>query len=295
MLNVIVAYFNYSGNPLRKKNTLDFLQYLSVTEDVDFYFIEASHNDNWFIQSETAAKGLFPNMRLYLRIPVKSIIFRKENLINIAAKYLLDGPFAWLDSDITFYDKNWPRVIQDELFSSEVVHVFSMAEILDEKGLVTKTCKSIMPLAWQMDFRHIQGNVLPGHVGFGWAMHKYGWIKMCGLPVFSIVGSGDAEFAYGILGQIDRLEIEKSPAHFTQLKNWAKNANVTCGYCDMMIQHHWHGPVMNRQHLKRDEILKNTNYDPIQDLILTPEGVLEFTPRGQRLQPALIQYLQEYT
>jgi hypothetical protein len=288
MLTVIVPYFNPLNEELREKNTLEFLNYLNSNNDVDVVLVEVSTTYKPLPIYERAS---------YIRVCPKTLIWRKENLINMAVEQLPDyvDSFAWIDSDLTFLRPDWATATLDLLHSgADIVQMFSGVIMLEENSNVTTIARGIIENSLDAAMPVIN-NMLPGHPGFAWAMRKGVWKKIGKLPDKGIVGGGDTELAYALLGQLALLKGEKSIAHWEWLKKWG--LMLTC--CDLSVSwlpgaivHHWHGPEKLRGYFSRSSILIDNNYNPDVDVAYDKNGLLELTPTGLRLQGKIEGYFK---
>jgi hypothetical protein len=236
----------------------------------------------------------------------KTIIWRKENLINLAVQDLNeDDCFAWIDSDIVFSRHDWARATLELLEKVDVVQMFSQIIWLSKRreasiifnGIIAEAKGEIV----ENQFINVpedilnDPNILPGHPGFAWAMTKTFWNKIHGFYDKSIVGGADAHFAYALLDKSNLFATEKSVKDYFNYRLWCgvvKSHAAKFDFLQDAIIHNWHGSLEKRQYAPRKKILIDAQYDPVLDIEYV-DGVLELTERGMRLQPAIKEYFSK--
>ena len=84
-----------------------------------------------------------------IKLRTNSIVWSKENLINVVVNHLPDDwkYMAWVDSDIEFQNKNWVNDTINELEIYKVVQLFSHAiDMGPKKGNVTRSYRIRIPI-----------------------------------------------------------------------------------------------------------------------------------------------------
>ncbi|CAF3006613.1 unnamed protein product [Rotaria socialis] len=214
----------------------------------------------------------------HLQIKVPSVIWLKENLINIAVKRLPPSIeyVAWLDADIEFQRFDWPQLTMDQLQCYPIVQLFQLSFFLGPSGK-----KEI--LRHDYSFAYAIRNGLPTssrrssesyfHPGYAWAMRRETFDKIGGLLDFSILGSGDLHFAYALINRIDETIPAEIHSDYRRLANiWGERVarvacNGTCvGYISNSIYHHWHGSRRDRRYDERWSLLERFQFSPLNDL-----------------------------
>ncbi|CAF3876223.1 unnamed protein product, partial [Adineta steineri] len=198
----------------------------------------------------------------HIQVVAPSIMWMKENLINIAVQQLpptIDRN-AWIDADVEFEHLNWPHLTMKALDRYPIVQMFKIGyftgpsgkqEILRRDhsfGYSIRHNKPIYP-------HHSQWYA---HPGYAWAMHRDTFNAIGGLIDFCIVGSGDLHLAYALLGRVE--ETFPSGLHRDyrmQVSNWgdgvarAAGNGAFVGYVDVNLYHRWHGSRTNRNYINR--------------------------------------------
>ncbi|CAF4134973.1 unnamed protein product, partial [Rotaria magnacalcarata] len=199
----------------------------------------------------------------HLQIKVPSIIWLKENLINIAVKHLPSSMeyVAWVDADIEFERFDWPQSTIDQLQCYPIVQLFQLSFFLGPSGK-----KQILHRDYS--FAYAIRNGIPTnscrssqsyfHPGYAWAMRRETFNKIGGLLDFSILGSGDLHFAYALINRIDETIPAGIHSDYRRLANiWGERVarvagNGSCvGYISNSIYHHWHGSRRDRRYDER--------------------------------------------
>jgi hypothetical protein len=73
----------------------------------------------------------------------------------------------------------------------------------------------------------------------------------------------------------------------------AKCKRFRLGNIDGTILHEWHGRLEDRKYRERWEILSRHQFDPLKDIGLTTEGLIQLVGSGTRMQVDLSSYFLE--
>ncbi|CAF1336840.1 unnamed protein product [Adineta steineri] len=216
--------------------------------------------------------------RRHIRVSAPSIIWMKENLINVAIKSLPQNIeyIAWIDADIEFKNLDWPYRTIAELQRYPIVQLFELAYFLGPGG---KSDVLRNDYSFGYSIRHNKP-IDPkryddwyAHPGYAWAIRRSTLNSIGGFLDFCIIGSGDLHFAFALLNRMEETLRPGLHPDYRQLAMvWAKRvadvaqngANV--GYVPVNIYHHWHGERNDRHYADRWAILENHQFSPINDL-----------------------------
>jgi len=296
MLGVVVPYFNPLNDKLREKNTIEFLRYLSkFNRYVTYILIEASSTKSWLLGSnypDSPLSGMHKNVRLH----ANSIIWRKENLINLAVEELplYCDCIAWLDSDITFSHDAWPTSMMASLGTFDAVQAMEWVQLQNKDGKYGDLIPSVAREWLKGNFKPQKDHMLPGHTGMGWAMRRDLFERIGGLSEYAIVGGGDTELACSLFGRLHEIASLKSRLHFEVLKAWSAKVEEVARFngfvAGLTIRHKWHGEESKRQYYTRAQILTRNKYDPLADTYHGCSNVLELSASGKRMQRAISDY-----
>ena len=69
--------------------------------------------------------------------------------------------------------------------------------------------------------------------------------------------------------------------------------HLKLGYVHGTIVHKWHGSLENRKYKERWQIIVGHMYNPSKDIEFTEEGVIKFTPFGNRMEKDIMKYFLE--
>eukprot|EP01060_Flectonema_neradi_P030398 TRINITY_DN440_c0_g1_i1.p1 TRINITY_DN440_c0_g1~~TRINITY_DN440_c0_g1_i1.p1 ORF type:complete len:436 (+),score=54.59 TRINITY_DN440_c0_g1_i1:67-1374(+) len=287
-LHIISVVFNPSGYNSRVKLYNEYRDRLERVPGVRLYTIECL-----FDRQEPSVANRARD--IVVRAPHK--LWLKENLINIAVKRLpSDWKYmAWVDGDIEFHGTDWVRKTISALDTHPVVQMWKTAHFLgpDNRPLETSTSFGYyVQTEGSIDMAQFH-KVYP-HPGFAWAITRYSYEKIGGLPEFCVVGSGDNHFAYALIGRVmdsippqslryisDDYRRHLLTFQFQVRRDNSPRSKLGPGYIDAEISHHWHGDWKDRNYVSRWQCLEvypNTTFHalfkPSSDLDRTDEGVL---------------------
>ena len=230
---------------------------------------------------------------LQFRRKCHSILWSKENLINVALEYLIQQQgsngepetarvdsvdyFAWVDADISFSEPDWiPRAIRElSTLANGVgfVQLFDTALLLgpDDKSVDCRT-KGFAAQFWRKGLPYKpKSNVDPEywHPGFAWATTRATLVKLkvgfgCYLPERTL-GSGDRHIALSLIGHSGQtVPVSMSQSYKDLMKQHGDLLRgMELRYVPgVTLIHHWHGPLVNRQYVERWAILEKHHFDP---------------------------------
>ncbi len=223
----------------------------------------------------------------HIRLRTEHELWHKERMINAAVTRLpLDWEYvAWVDADITFINPDWVHETIQQLQHYQVVQMFTHAMDIGPNMEPIASFESFghSYLNGTRSFPKLNGTA-PGrgphspdyyggsywHPGYGWAYRRSAWDTMGGLLDINIVGGGDHQMAYGLIGRIDETIPEGStPQYAKMIKNWGANAaglQRNIGAVPGTIAHHFHGKKADRNYYNRWRILTENAFDPVKDL-----------------------------
>jgi hypothetical protein len=256
---------------------------------------------------------------LHIQLTTNSVLWMKENLINIALSRLPANwkYAAWIDGDVDFVNPDWVEDTLHELQHAPVVQLFEHAidlgpdhEILQKwesfgscyvKGKPFKGSKK----DWDKkdgdegyyfgQYGETSGEYW--HSGYAWAATREALNGFGGLIDFAIAGAGDHHTACGIIGKIMHSVPNKvHPNYIKLLKEWEMRALRTAhkhmGFVKGTLVHYWHGKKRDRQYRGRWEILTKNQYDPTRDIHKDTQGLWVLHPSNNRLRDDLRHYFQ---
>jgi hypothetical protein len=283
-LGVVCCYFNPIGYKSRYDNFIEF--YSSLKKQIKS--VHVIEMDSPLRLPEEIGSKL---------VSSKSILWYKENLLNIGISDLLDDGYeniAWLDSDIFFHDSFWVKDTVDCLNNYNLCQLFSRALKISEN----ESCHTGCVRYW-----HETGNIYPlntfCHTGYAWAARSE-CLKKCLLYDKGIVGGGDSLIWFGSFdGVVNIFELLQPHPIFKLNINayimnyldwsekWGKVINGEVSYVYNNIRVPNQGSNYSKQYIARYNILLENKFSPKKDLIYN-NNILECT--NEKLQKDILKY-----
>lgn len=287
-LYVVVPYFNYCGFKTRHSLLIDFILRNKNTPGIKIVLVDA--------------KGplSLPRLPVWKQITLcpKNTLWIKENLINIGVKYLpSDWKYmCWIDADIHFLNQNWVNDTKEALEIFDVVHMFHTAVNLGARGETIRVDKSFGYMYSQSGTPYtINDKYGFWHPGYAWACTRKAWDKMRGLIDWAILGSADRHMALAWIGKSNLSRPGNIHENYKKLicdfEDECKDFKV--GNINGTILHEWHGSLENRKYKERWSILVDNNFDPVQDITVDRQGLIQFTKKGERMERDIQKYFLE--
>lgn len=274
-LHVIAVLSNYCNYKRRLNLFREFIERMEKNQNVNLYIVELAYGNQDYKVTES-------NNPMHLQLRSNSLIFHKENMINLGVQKLLPQEWkamAWIDADIEFMDPNWATDTLKTLTKFDVVQLFYKCDFLDQNCNVSQEFYSYGSKYCNGDrFEHGKGYYY-WHSGFAWACRRDFYDLTNGLYDKGILGSGDYIMSQVYLGRI--ANADKTLKGFeNDIKKYGeplKNYDVKVGYIKSTIRHFFHGQRVNRKYVERNVILKDNKYNPDVHLCYDSNGVLEYT------------------
>ena len=283
---VVLPYFNYCGFKTRRELFIKFVNEIRSLEEISIVIVEATG-------STPLPRDL--GVKKHLTVPVTSNIWIKESLVNLGIHALPSGwkYVAWIDADISFLNKNWALETIDELQTADVVQMFRTAVNLGPHSEALKIDKSFAYMAVDSGTPFVKSDRYGyWHPGYAWACTRRAWKQMRGLLDWAILGSADRHMALAWIGRVE--ESRPGNLHPNYLNMLLEYQTFCRGfkisYVDGTIVHHWHGRFVDRRYKERWDILTKNQFDPISDVGITREGLVQLTPKGRRLSKEIGEY-----
>lgn len=237
-----------------------------------------------------------PDAFLCVRVVAPDVMWRKENLINIAVSQLPSTwrYVAWIDADITFVRDDWAAATVRALRTFDVVQMFRFAASLDCVGNVM-----VVDHGFAAGIHDGQGvgsgapeyASSPGHPGFAWAATRDAWTRTRGLLDNACpLGGADRVMALAWAGLLENSSqdgggspmVPVGTARASALFH-TRAAGVRMGHVDGTVLHAWHGRLSDRGYNSRWSSLCEARFDPATDIARDSRGVLHWTAAGRRL------------
>ena len=277
-LGIVCCYFNPCSYKSKYNNFLKF--YKSISRYVDrVLVVELIHSESTQILPEEVNS---------YKVESTSVLWHKENLLNLGIKRLLDENYqyiAWLDADVVFDDSFWVKDSIHCLNNYKLCQLFSQAEKIQPNG--QSTFHSGCVRYWKET-----GNIFPVntfyHTGYGWACRSE-CLRDCMLYDKSIMGGGDSLIWFGSFdGVVNIYELLYNHPIFKLDINgyiidyldwserWGSIIQGDISYVCGGVRSLPHGFNSNKNYILRYDTLKKHNYNPKKDLTYN-NGILECT------------------
>lgn len=284
-LYVVLPYFNFCGFKRRRQLFVEFIKKIEKVKGIRV------------VVSENMGPAPLPPLNVWLHHKVNSpsVLWLKENLVNIAVGHLPNDwkYVSWIDADITFLNENWVNETIQELRMYDVIQMFRTCINLGPQGEAIKIDKSFGYMHRDSNTPYMKTDKYGfWHPGYAWACNRKAWNQMNGLLDWAILGSGDRHMAMSFIGKA----LDSAPGNIHQnYKNMLNEFQAKCkklelSYIDGTILHHWHGRYEDRKYRERWDILTKNKFNPIDDIEMSDSGLIHLTMSGERMQSELNDY-----
>jgi hypothetical protein len=231
----------------------------------------------------------------------KSLVWTKENLINLALARLPDDwkYVAWIDADVIFRNKNWAAETVHALQQYDVVQPWSDCYDLGPQGQHLNHWKSFCHQHWHREKMGHGGSYKLAHPGYAWAATRQAMESLGGLIETAALGAADHHMAWALIGRIQHsLPKGLTPGYIQPLVLWQERAlrhiNHNIGVVHgSTIEHQWHGRKDDRQYTGRWSIVIDNQFDPATDLKRNSHGVFELTHAKPKLRLDIDHYFRQ--
>jgi hypothetical protein len=308
-LNVICVMSNPCNYKRRVELAKIFINHMLQTKDVVLYVVECIYphlNQTYQITEENT-----PN---HLQLTATSILWTKENMINVAVKKLLPADykaFAFIDADLHFNNENWAQETLRALNSCDILQPFTDGYNLNQNNKIDRNSKMLYSICylWQnyrkpkkttnLDIYYLKDRSELWHPGWAWAMTRTAYEKMNGIYDMAIIGGGDSILAKSIMLK-DYMNtktpyIRCSLAFRKSLYDYQQKClGLKVGYVQGTLFHFYHGSLQNRQYTSRWDLLNLYQYNPYLHLKINECGMYQGSQLfPKQLQNCIIQYFND--
>ena len=304
-LYIIVPYFNFINYKSGIENLEIFIKNCSTYNGVQMVLVEGVYNNE---QLPDYSSKIFKHIKL----PIKHILWVKENLINIGFKSLPTNwkYGGWVDRDIAFCNLNWAQDSIEKLKECDVIQPWKEFLYLDKKFNynTVDVIQSPSPHLTSYSFGFMKESLRDGtmteedrkkyfgHPGQAWCVTRDFYEKIGGMYEYCIVGGGDGVF-WSCLRQ-DKIEDLKQwywTLNFRfggdSIIEYHKKFNTTkIGFIDGLILHYYHGSVERKNYNYRYNLLETYNFEPLKDLTKDKNGVICFKQKNSALEKDISEY-----
>lgn len=294
-LLVITSYYNPCKYETRKINFDKFLNGLKK-QGVECLTVECVFEDQEY--------ELDPSKYNVIQMRTNTVLWQKERLLNLAAKYAENcvENIAWIDADLIFENDNWAQDLTKVLKQSPIAQTWQSCERLSKSG----KSYPIPDVTWSFAHAMNQDSTLMekqrydahGHTGYGWAMKKSIFEEL-GLYEEAISGSADHFMAHAIFDNYNHCivnALKQDPIQIRHLQEWgAKFYSLVKGNLGVVpghIKHLWHGEPGDRRYFLRMHDITDLGFNPYLDIEKPYGRPLEWAACCNK--PELKQYFKNY-
>lgn len=291
-LYIVIPYFNFVDYASGKINLDRFITQMSSTSGIAIVLVEGYQTEKLPDYSQKIHK--------HIRVKLPSVLWVKENLINLGVKQLpKDWQYmAWVDRDILFTNDNWVNETLAQLGSNDLVqpwtecvflndnHEHTIADKAGTNVIFAESFCSLLPKKILTASNWYKGR--HAHPGQAWAIGRKFYDYLGGLYDKAILGGADS------LPLIAKLELQKHPTltgiqeDVADYLDKLKEARLGC--VRGLICHYKHGEATNRQYVDRHKVMVTYNYKPSLFLTYNSDGVLAYTAQGKVMESAVRDY-----
>jgi hypothetical protein len=272
-LNVIIVISNPCLYAKRYILLKEFVKRIEEEEEhVNLFIVEMIYENQKFIVTNKKNKN-------HLQVKTDVPIWHKENMINLAVKYLLPSnykAFAWVDADVEFENNSWALDTLKILNGcKDVVQLFSHCVDMSNENTNLNIFNSF-GYSFNKEKKFTTKGQDYWHPGYAWAITKKAYDKIGGIYDKGILGSGDSIMALAFINKAESMNnINYSDDYNNSMLEYQlKASKLRLGYVPGVIRHYYHGSKKNRQYTERWKLLMKHNYSPIEHLTYDKQGIL---------------------
>jgi hypothetical protein len=272
-LNVIIVLSNPCLYAKRYILLREFVKRIEEEEEcVNLFIVEMIYNNQKFIITDRKNKN---HLQLKTEVP----LWHKENMINLAVKYLLPKKykaFAWIDADIEFENSSWALDTLKILNGcKDVVQIFSHCIDMSSNNTNMNIFNGF-GYSFNKNKKYTSKGIDYWHPGYAWAITRKAYEKIGGLYDKGVLGSGDNVMAMAFINKCQFMNNDNYNDDYnnSMLDYQEKASKLRLGYTPGVIRHHYHGSKQNRQYTERWKILMKYSYSPLQHVTYDENGIL---------------------
>ena len=272
-LNVIIVISNPCLYAKRYILLKEFVKRIEEEEEnVNLFVVEMIYTNQKFIVTNKNNKN---HLQLKTDIP----IWHKENMVNLAVKYLLPSnykAFAWIDADIEFENNSWALDTLKILNGcKDVVQLFSHCIDMSNDHTNMSIFNSF-GYSFNKNKKFTTMGLDYWHPGYAWAITRKAYEKIGGLYDKGVLGSGDNIMALSFINRCKSMNnINYGDDYNNSMLDYqVMSHKLRLGYVPGVIRHHYHGSKKNRNYTERWKILMKHKFSPIEHLTYDSQGIL---------------------
>lgn len=288
-LAVVSCHFNPCNYQTRDRNLRKFLAGMQA-HDIPVFMVELAFPSQSFST---------PSVNWVLRLRGNDVMWHKERLINILLPTLPNQytKIAWVDADILFPDRTWYRTASGLLDEFDIIQLFDTARQTTSQGAFVRQVQGLA--AYVADggadpFKFDTSRTWPG---LAWAARRE-LLAAHGLFDKIIVGGGDTYISIASFGPLDpwsgwhaqQLAPKLRADWATWGQNFFRDVGGRVGFVPIQITQLGHGSRLNRQYVRRLQLLIDHDFNPSADLTKDNQGVWQWATDKRSFRLAVKQY-----
>ncbi|GBR01215.1 hypothetical protein [Acetobacter oeni] len=257
------------------------------------------------------------HVRLFqLRGDARHENWMKEGLVAYGVRMLPEDAkyIAVIDADVFFQRPDWPLATLDMLqvhrvgqpwsysidlgpdqnpvpneWGSTVDRSFCAAWLAGDVNVPTPDYSGQMTYGWGLDPNRKKDT--RAHCGYAWAYRLDVWNDIGGLPTWMVSGKADYVSAMAFAGKIPITQLQETGGGARRLKRYAELCDEfvkqDIGVVGGMLMHGFHGSKRKRYYLTREDILRESQFDPDIDLGVDRHGLPFIVSDNRKLRDGL--------
>jgi hypothetical protein len=245
-----------------------------------------------------------PNNMNHIQLRTDSVLWFKENLINIGLKRSTEDCkyIAWIDSEIEFINSHWVEDAKRALEKHKIIQLFDSVRVIGPnlKSLIridlsfgkcnyrSRTFASNLKFfkkVYSESNLYVRRKKMYCATGYAWAARRHTLLEMGGLFDKGILGGADTIMATAFNGSSIKDNSSFVGEYLEYIREWqvktGKIVKKNFGYLPNPIKHLWHGSRHNRNYFLRKSIVASPDFPfvPQKHLSYDENGLLRFVPR----------------
>lgn len=223
----------------------------------------------------------------HLQLRINSVLWHKENLLNIGIKKLLKKDWkavCWCDADIIFDDPNWAiNTLKILNKTRDIVQNFNLCIDMDADENAMSIFSSFgYQYTYKRPYQKGGNPLTQWHPGYCWSMTRKAYEQMKGENIngglidVGIVGAGDNHMSLSWVNNgINSLHENVSDGYKQSILEYQERCKgLTIGYVPGVIRHEFHGKKSARGYNERWLILIKNGYNPYEHITYNKDGIL---------------------
>ena len=272
--NIAIIIANYGTEPIRVKACTQAIKRLLKADPKPamFIFVEALEEN---VESPFSFLKDYDNVKIIKKtIKEKNKnLFQKEVLWTIGTNYAFeqDGidKCVLIDADCAFHDNSYLHYINLELNKYQFIQPYVGVNYSDQRDLKYGTSHILLSQAYGLTI-DCNEYLAPG--GSYACTKQFFYDILEGQWPYNALGSGDVALWFFIKGKTAKISRLPQGTNERTIYTDGQYPYFKVGYADLLLNHYYHGPMVNRMYTTRDYLSKK--YNSNKSVIVDEEGLL---------------------